>query len=149
MRKITKEQLCDIAYGACFLASGGGGPLEVAHTLIENTISDGPENDLRIVSVEEAAKDEDKVTAVVAYVGAPSSLGKIRKPRAPLNAFDRLDAYCRRNLGKSIGYVIPVESGAVSTVVPFLVALERNLSVVDGDGARRSDHNRSDCMLDA
>ena len=125
MRTINKKQLMDIAHGACFLGSGGGGPLELIDLFIQHMLPD--DMNVQIVSVDEAAEDEDALTAVVSFIGAPArggsteqsmgalpmgviptqgalarggsteqSMGTLPpKVDAVLNAFDGLNDYCK------------------------------------------------------
>ena len=138
---INKENLKNLAYGTCFLASGGGGPLKGGLNLADALPDDA---EIEVVSKEEALKNKDAYTAVVAYIGAPNQMRKMTDVKA---AVDALKGYLNSLPGK-IEYLVPVELGAVSTVVTCCVAHEKNkdlvhnndvkIKVIDGDGAGRA-----------
>ena len=92
MNTITKEQLNNITNGAGFVASGGGGPIEMACALIEKTFADkGESATINAATVEEASQDTDHLTAMVCYIGAPSTAFFVQKPLAAFHAFDTLN----------------------------------------------------------
>lgn len=130
MSHLNKDQLRKIAYGACFLASGGGGGLEMSLSLVDSL----PDNfEVEVKRVEDII-DSDKKTAVVAYMGAPAAGVSLYGAEAAIHAFKKLN---EMNNGK-IGFVIPVEIGALSSIVACVVAGKLNLPVIDADGAGRA-----------
>lgn len=129
MRQLNKDQLRDICYGAAFLGSGGGGPFSTALRLIEKL----PDNvTVTVNTVDEV--EPDKFTAVVAGIGSPEAVLQMQNLDAAINAYKQLN----KAYGEQISYVIPIEVGAVNTIAPILVAIEREIAVIDGDGAGRS-----------
>ena len=129
MRLLNKGQLLDICYGAAFLGSGGGGPFSTALRLIENL----PDNvEVTVKTVDEV--DSDKLTAVVAGIGSPEAVLQMQNLNAAINAYKQLNNV----YGEQIGYVIPIEVGAINTLAPILVAIDQRIAVIDGDGAGRS-----------
>ncbi len=129
MRELTRDQLTDLAWGACLLAGGGGGPLAAAEKQIESLPADFK---VRLLSVKEAARS-GKLTAVVGYYGEDAS--KIGgRPTPAVDAFEDLNQI----YGGKIGHTIPFETGAVSSIVPCIVAGLTGAAVVDADGAGRS-----------
>lgn len=135
MYTLNQKTTMDIAYGACLLGSGGGGGLDTARYMIESELGAGDE--VPTYSVAEAAADTDKLSCVIAFAGSPSSGGKVSSSAA-VNALKEMDALCRANLGKPIGYTLPLEVGAVNTVVPILAAKHLGMGVIDADGAGRA-----------
>ncbi|MEM7668029.1 MAG: DUF917 domain-containing protein [Pseudomonadota bacterium] len=135
MHELTKPQLLGIAKGATFLGCGGGWPLYSALRVLEAFPEDGT---VSVASVDEAAGDTAKLTVMVAYLGAPTAAANLTDINGAIRAFDMASEYARTALGKEIGYVIPVEIGALNTITPCLVAAARNIPVVDGDGAGRA-----------
>ncbi len=59
---------------------------------------------------------------------------KIQNSQSAIAAFDRLNKEYRGQ----IGYVIPGEIGAVNTIALILVAIDKGIPVIDGDGAGRA-----------
>lgn len=127
---VTQQNVLELVSGACFFAAGGGGGLLTGKGLAD-AIPAGAT--IPMVTVEEAAADADRYTAIIIYLGAPTQASQITDA-ATLAAFDALDAYTRSTHGKSIGYLVPGEMGAVNATLPFLIAQQRGLSVIDGDG---------------
>lgn len=135
MRDLTKSQLLEIANGATFLGCGGGWPLYSALRVL----ADFPEGGtVTVASVDEAAGDSAKLTVMIAYLGAPTAAAHLSNIQGALRVFDMANDYAQTTYGKEIGYVIPVEIGALNTIAPCLVAAARNIPVVDGDGAGRA-----------
>jgi len=133
MRKIGKSNLFDIANGSCFLASGGGGPIGLVSAILDKSFpNDGI---VKLVGVDEVR--DDKLTAVVFYIGAPKATGDPAKLGVlALEAFDTLN---EKEHGE-ISYLIPLEIGAANSIVPFMVANVSNalhgsdIAVIDADG---------------
>ena len=134
MTEYTKTDLLDIVEGATFLAAGGGGSRASGHSLASHFPDDLK---IPVLTVDEAAKS-DKLTAVVAYIGAPTAIAGIEKPVAAINALRQLEKVCKLRYGKGIGQIVPVEIGALSSIVACTVAGYEGLPVVDGDGAGRA-----------
>lgn len=128
-KKLSKPDLEKLALGCCFFASGGGGSLSSGLNLLKEFKGTAP-----LVSKEEAVADEKSYTLVVAYIGAPDAIEDLGKPVAAMNAFNLMN----KAIGQKIKYVVPVEQGALSTIVSCVVANELNLKVIDGDGAGRA-----------
>ena len=57
---------------------------------------------------------------------------------AAVHALKEMDELCQASLGKPIGYALPLEVGAVNTIVPVLAAKHLGLGVIDADGAGRA-----------
>lgn len=128
--------------GGAFLGSGGGGNVSIARKLVKKYTS-LEEINVELVTMEEY--DESKLCAVVAFIGSPDSFGENPDVTAVVNAFLELQKQAVSKYGKEIGYLIPVELGAVNSLISFLVAHELNvknagsrIAVLDGDGAGRA-----------
>lgn len=134
MTTLTKPQLIDIANGATFLGCGGGWPRYSALSVLGKFPGDAT---VDVVSVDQAAQS-DKLTVMIAYLGAPTAAKGLEDVTGALRAFDLAQDYARTTLDKEIGHVIPVEIGALNTIAPCLVASARGIPVVDGDGAGRA-----------
>jgi DUF917 family protein len=139
MEKLTyvnKKSMTSIIQGAGFLASGGGGPIKNSMDLL------GKMDDAKVsvVSIEEAASDPDnKLTLVVAFLGSPDAMATLQNGNQVINAFNRMQTYIKATTNKEIGYLIPVETGAISMLAPYIVAANnKSLKIVDGDGAGRA-----------
>ncbi len=129
MYKINKENMQLIVNGASFLASGGGGGVNSANDVITNILSFSDE-----VTVVEVSEIEDKdELLVICGVGAPDApdLNFKDSPADGLNGLQDMT-------GKKYSYVLPVEVGAMNSMIPLLACAKLNIPFVDGDGAGRS-----------
>lgn len=134
----TKEYLFHVVKGACLLASGGGGTYSSAQNLLKyytkgEYYGDKNEPCFEVVSKENAiARGGDAV--VVAYIGAPQAISALQYPQAAVASVQKIIEQTKRD----IRYVIPVEIGPLSSIVPCLVASKCGLKVIDADGAGRA-----------
>jgi DUF917 family protein len=129
---LTKDDLFDVANGAGFMGSGGGGPLTTGLNLVSNMPADA---EVKLVTVEEVARD--LLTGVVADMGAPAKMLSIKKPDSMVAAFAALRRF-HKVRGQTLGYTLPVEVGGENTMVPLAVSQALDLPCVDGDGAGRA-----------
>lgn len=125
-----------IVNGASFLASGGGGGVESAKAVIDNIVTYADQ--VAVVEVNEIA--EDAQLLVICGVGAPD---------APNLNFKQSPGYGLEGLqdmaGRSYHYVLPIEVGAMNSMIPLLACAQFNIPFVDGDGAGRSVPQMSMC----
>jgi uncharacterized protein len=132
MRTLNKDQILDICYGATFLGSGGGGPFKTGQRLVQALPDDVA---IEVKTVNEVIADrQDKLTAIVAFIGSPEAGSELKSVDAAVKALELLE----KAYNQPIGYVIPIELGGGSTIVPFVVAHSKNIAVIDGDGAGRA-----------
>lgn len=137
MRMLDKQDLKHLAIGATFLGSGGGGTLSSMLGLIETLDSNAR---VELVSVEEAAADEEKLTCVCGFLGSQEAAVDQVDPRGAPNAVQYFEeSFVRPNYHKSIGHLVPVEMGVQSSVIPAcFIAMLTGMKVVDADGAGRA-----------
>lgn len=152
MFTIDKKEMTTLVAGACVLASGGGGSFQVACEIIDQGI--GADDRVRVVSLAELAQHPDGWLATSANMGAPDALFKTTNPHAPANAFRAMETELRMLRGmdprfshfppQGFSWVLPIEVGAINSASPLTVAAqfsrgrERELAVIDADGAGRS-----------
>lgn len=135
-----QKELYQILLGGCLLASGGGGTYASAKNLVDNfKKSDfySKTNDPSFKMVTKDDLDKDAYGVVVAYLGSCVALQGADFPEAAVHAVENIQQ-CLRKEGKTLRYVVPVETGALSMAVPCLVASKLDLTVVDADGAGRA-----------
>lgn len=142
--ELTKNDFYLMAHGSCFLGSGGGGGIISTLKLIEQMPE---ETTIECVSLQDAVKDKQGITAIVAFMGAPAAFkNPVYPPQDLIAAFDDLDQKAQQKYGKSIRYLMPVEIGAMNLAAAYMVACEKNknrqaenkIKVVDADGAGRA-----------
>ena len=136
MYKINKTDMQTIVNGASFLASGGGGGVASALDVIDNITHFS--NEVSVVGVEELHSGDELL--VICGVGAPD---------APNLNFNYSAGFGLTGLqemsGKTFSHVLPIEVGAMNSMIPLLACAQYNIPFVDGDGAGRSVPQMSMC----
>lgn len=129
MRSLDRTAVELIAKGACFLGSGGGGPLSITPTIIENIFK--YTDKINIINIDEV--EDDKSLAIVAGMGSPQRSAGISFDTAPSAAFDSVS----KKYGE-LSYVAAIEVGAANSIIPMLVAAQKNIPLIDANGAGRA-----------
>lgn len=132
-KKLEYSELEDIIYGAAFLGAGGGGSTVQAHSIISQI----KEQDKEVALVRPEEIEDDALVVVSAGMGSPAA-AKYGWRNEHLPAFEMLNKYLEKELGRPIDYVIPLEIGAGNFAIPIHTAAINNLPLVDGDGAGRA-----------
>lgn len=155
VRELGTDDIKAVAQGACFLASGGGGSLQLALTKIIPAFF-SPETKIPMVGIDDLNWEGDW-GAVVAGMGSPlkmfedpSLIGKTVPAYSKLaelaHAFKKGGEERFASL-EAMVFCLPVEIGAVNSIVPMIVADALPpvmypwyipMSVVDADGAGRA-----------
>ncbi|MGE7839927.1 DUF917 domain-containing protein [Lysinibacillus sp. NPDC093712] len=132
MRYLDKEAIENIAIGAAFLGTGGGGDPYIGKLMALSAIEkNGP---VKLYSVDEIADEGFFIPA--AMMGAPSVLVE-KFPRGDefVKVFQKLAQY----LGKEkIAGTYPMEAGGVNSMIPIVVAAQLGLPLIDCDGMGRA-----------
>lgn len=132
MRYLDKEAIENIAIGAAFLGTGGGGDPYIGKLMALSAIEkNGP---VRLYTVDEVEDEDFFIPA--AMMGAPSVLVE-KFPRGDefVKVFQKLANY----LGKDkIAGTYPMEAGGVNSMIPIVVAAQLNLPLIDCDGMGRA-----------
>lgn len=129
MRKLDRDAVEKIAKGACFLGSGGGGPLSITPAIIDNIFA--ITNSINVVEMSEVP--DAAGVAIAAGMGSPERSAGITFDTAPSAAFNEV-----AKLFGQLDYVAAVEVGAANSVIPMLVAAQNNIPLVDANGAGRA-----------
>lgn len=129
--RIDRQALLDLATGAAFLGSGGGGDPYYSQLLGEAEIARrGPFN---LVALDALA--DDALIAPCGWIGAPTvSAEKLPNGREALLGLRELE----RIYGRPIDAVMPIEIGGGNGLAPLLAAAELGIPVVDADGMGRA-----------
>lgn len=136
MYKINKQDMQLIVNGASFLASGGGGGVSSANDVIDNIVQFSPE--VTVVEAHEIA-DTDELL-VICGVGAPDA-PNLNFKNSPTDGLKGL----QEMTGKTYSHVLPIEVGAMNSMIPLLACADLNIPFIDGDGAGRSVPQMSMC----
>jgi len=129
--RIDRQALLDLATGAAFLGSGGGGDPYYSQLLGEAEIA--RRGDFRLVPLDALA--DDALIAPCGWVGAPTvsaeKLPNGQEARLGLRELERLYA-------RPIDAVMAIEIGGGNGLAPLLAAAELGVPVVDADGMGRA-----------
>lgn len=125
----NRQDLQDILFGAVLLGSGGGGSIENGKQLIKK-FAPHPQ----VEYIEPANVEKFKYMPVLAGLGSPDAFEKHDFSRSPKIVFEALEQAKQR----SFSYTVPVETGAIAHLTAMLVAVQKGIAVVDGDGGGRA-----------
>lgn len=131
MRYLDEQAIENIAIGAAFLGTGGGGDPYIGKMMALTAIKKyGP---VKLLSPEEIEDDDYFIPA--AMMGAPSVLiEKFPKGDEFVRVFEKLGRY----LGKEVKGTFPMEAGGVNSMIPIVVAAQLGLPLIDCDGMGRA-----------
>ncbi len=129
--QIELSDLEDLARGAAFLGTGGGGDPYIGRLLAKHAIE--TYGTPQILEVEEL--DDEAVLFVVAMLGAPTVLYEKGACGKDMDlAIKRL----QQRICKAPDAIIPVEAGGVNSLMPIAAAARNGLPVVNADGMGRA-----------
>ncbi|MCT4604774.1 MAG: DUF917 domain-containing protein [Marinisporobacter sp.] len=132
-----KKELEYFVLGGALLGCGGGGSLKIGEKLVQRIIDNIEKKGMPISIVQSDDKKLlDTQGAVVALMGSPQKLDHTDDLTSPLKALQALAKY----KNQKASFCLPIELGAVNSLVPLLVASEadEDILVVDADGAKRA-----------
>lgn len=132
MRELGKEAIENIAIGAAFLGTGGGGDPYIGKMMALSALEEN--GAVQLLSVDEVEEDELFIPA--AMMGAPSVLiEKFPKGDEFVRVFEKLSRY----LGvEKVSGTFPMEAGGVNSMIPIVVAAKLGLPLIDCDGMGRA-----------
>lgn len=128
--ELNEDKLKHIAKGAAFLASGGGGSYTISQKMIADILAQ--KHPVELISVSDVQKKLRG--AVIADMGSPDAMFSHPEFSAPTAASDALEHWSRQHLD----FVLPIEVGAINSLVPMTVAARKGIPIVDADGAGRA-----------
>lgn len=128
---LDRSTLADLARGAAFLGSGGGGDPYCVQLMGEAELERGG----RIELVAPEALADDALIAPCGWIGAPTvSAEKLPNGHEALIGLRKLEEL----LGRAVDAVMPVEIGGANGLAPLIAAAQLGLPVVDADGMGRA-----------
>lgn len=130
--RLTIDDLPDLARGAAFLGTGGGGNPYVGRLMVELAMRETGK-DLEILDL--ADLPDDALVIPTAMMGAPTCIvEKLPEGNEAAASLRRLEAH----LGRRADATMPFEAGGVNSMIPLVVALRLGIPVVDADGMGRA-----------
>ena len=141
LQYFNQEDLNDILNGSVFLACGGGGAKENGRILLNNILKHTD----KVAYINPLDVDKDSYMPVLAGMGAPEAFKKIGFENAPKNSFELQQSIIKKDLldkgyknNFEFKHTVPVESGAIPFFMSMLVAAQKKIAVVNGDGGGRA-----------
>lgn len=128
--KLGEQDLYDIVNGACLFGSGGGGPLSLGQSLVQDIVKTGKP----VILADPKTMPARSQTAVSAGVGSPAAAAS----GFPLDAAGQAFVALARITGKKLSYVLPGEVGAANSIVPMTTAVTRGIPLLDAAGSPRA-----------
>lgn len=123
MRKLYKQDIVEILYGATLLGGGGGGTLKLGLDMLTNLEKEGNIIELELLELNEI--EETDYAAMVAGLGSPLAMVDSKLPMFGPDAVYAFMAFQKayKSEGKNVKYLYSGEMGGFNTFVPMLVAL--------------------------
>ncbi len=129
--KFTLQDTVDVARGAAFLGTGGGGDPYSGRLFADQMIREHGAPDI----VDPMTLPDDANCFVFAMMGAPTVLvEKLMSGKESDLVIDKMQELT----GKKADYIIPAEIGGLNSMLPLAVAARRGLPLIDADGMGRA-----------
>ena len=129
--ELTRADLVDLARGAAFLGTGGGGDPYVGRLMVEQAMAEGGRVELWAL---DEVPDEWFVIPT-AMMGAPTvMIEKLPRGDEAVASLRALEQY----LGRTADATMPIECGGINSTMPLVVGAHLGLPVVDADGMGRA-----------
>ena len=131
MREINRQDLMDLAVGAAFLGTGGGGDPYIGRLMVQAAMDEGR----TVTIIDPSEVPDDALVIPTAMMGAPTVLvEKIPSGDEAVASLRKLEAY----LGRKAFATMPIECGGINSTIPLVVGALTGLPVVDADGMGRA-----------
>lgn len=130
--RLSVSDLPDLARGAAFLGTGGGGNPYIGRLMVERAMIETG-RDLELLELHELP--DDALVIPTAMMGAPTCIvEKLPQGHEAAMSLRRLETH----LGQQATATMPIEAGGVNSMIPLVVGLRLGLPVVDADGMGRA-----------
>lgn len=144
MRKLYRQDMLEILYGATLLGAGGGGSLKFGMDMLQKLTEQKEVIELDLLTLEEI--EDTDYAAMVAGLGSPVAMMYEDLPMFGPDAVYAFQAFQKAFLaeGKNLKYLYSGEMGGFNTFVPMLVAIlsdknvEKRIKFLDTDGNGRA-----------
>ncbi|MFC3395875.1 DUF917 domain-containing protein [Brenneria rubrifaciens] len=131
VRYIDASTIDDIALGAAVLGTGGGGDPYIGSLMVKQVLQQT--SPIPILNLDDI--EDDNLLIPCSMIGATTVVvEKIMSAGQFVSAFDAMESV----LGQSIFATFPIEVGGINSLIPFIVAAQKGLPVVDCDAMGRA-----------
>jgi DUF917 family protein len=131
MWQMTKQDVLDLAVGAAFLGTGGGGDPYIGRLMVQAAMDEGK----TITILDPHEVPDDALVIPTAMMGAPTVLiEKIPSGEEAVSSLRTLESF----LGKKAFATMPIECGGINSTIPLVVGALAGIPVVDADGMGRA-----------
>jgi len=131
MKKLTLDNLDDLATGSAILGSGGGGDTTYAHMMAKYQME--KKDFVSLINFSELKADD--LILPIGIMGAPmAEVEKILNGDEFINLFENIE----KSLNKKISVIMPFEIGGANAFIPLMVASQMGLPVLDADAMGRA-----------
>jgi uncharacterized protein len=128
---LERKDLPDLARGAAFLGTGGGGDPYIGRLMVEQAMAAGG----RVEIVDLSEVGERDYVIPTAMMGAPTCvIEKLPRGDETSLALRKLEEF----LGRKATHTMPIEAGGMNSTIPLLVGARLGLPVIDADGMGRA-----------
>lgn len=129
--KLNQELLMEMALGAEYLGSGGGGKNNQIFKIINNLMNIGKIPEL--IDIDDVPKDS--LIIGIAYLGNPSIIDE-RIPVATniLSSLKTLE----NHLGEKTYGIVPIQGAGIDALIPFIISALYEIPVINADGMGRA-----------
>lgn len=129
--RLELGDLGDLARGAAFLGTGGGGDPYIGRLMVEQAMREG--HTVEIIDLE--ALPDDALVIPTAMMGAPTVIvEKLPSGEEAIASLKKLEHF----LGRRAYATMPVEVGGINSTMPLVVGARLGLPIVDADGMGRA-----------
>ena len=129
--KISIDDLHNIATGATFLGTGGGGDPYIGKLLAQNAIEEFGMPEI----IDPDDLDDDALVFSIAMLGAPTVLGE---KAACGDDVDLAISRLSQRLGRKPDALVSIEIGGINSLLPVMAAARSGLPLVNADGMGRA-----------
>lgn len=130
-RRLTVEDVRDLAWGTAFLGSGGGGDPYLTRLMVEAELNQGKV--IRLIDLSALANDD--LVAPCGWLGAPTvSAEKLPNGEEALRGLAMLEEI----KGRRVRAIFPIEIGGGNGLSPLVLAARAGIPVMDCDGMGRA-----------
>lgn len=128
---IHSTDIDELALGATVLGTGGGGDPYIGALMAKQAIErTGP---VELITLDELHEEDLVISS--AMMGAPTVMvEKIPSGDEPISAFRQLQKF----IGRTAAATVAAEAGGLNSTIPFVVAAELRIPVIDADGMGRA-----------